>query len=96
MHCNLAMRILMHNANSYLHWSEKILQIVGTKHNRFTYNKKPILLWSSIGQVGHWTDGRIRNDMVNFVRSAMLKDVRSASSTTPRNLDVPTRNAPDC
>ncbi|MDG1904401.1 MAG: hypothetical protein P8I38_02120 [Arenicella sp.] len=47
------------------------------------------------GQVGHWTDGRIRNDMVNFVRSAMLKDVRSASSTTPRNLDVPTRNAPD-
>jgi len=51
MHCNLAMRILMHNANSYLHWSEKILQIVGTKHNRFTYNKKPILLWSSMGRL---------------------------------------------
>ena len=31
------------------------------------------------GQVGHWTDGRIRNDMVNFVRAAMLKDIKTTN-----------------
>lgn len=30
------------------------------------------------GQVGHWTNGRIRNDMVNFVRSSILKDIRDS------------------
>lgn len=30
------------------------------------------------GQIGHWTNGRIRNDMVNFVRSSILKDIRES------------------
>jgi hypothetical protein len=30
------------------------------------------------GQIGHWTNGRIRNDMVNFVRSNILKDIRDS------------------
>lgn len=28
------------------------------------------------GQVGHWTNGRIKNDMVNFIRSSISKDIR--------------------
>ena len=30
------------------------------------------------GQVGHWTNGRIRDDIVNFVRSSILKDIRDS------------------
>ena len=30
------------------------------------------------GQIGHWTNGRIRNDMVNFVRSSINKDIRES------------------
>ena len=30
------------------------------------------------GQIGHWTNGRIRNDMVNFIRSSILKDIRDS------------------
>jgi hypothetical protein len=30
------------------------------------------------GQIGHWTNARIRNDIVNFVRSNILKDIRDS------------------
>ena len=39
---------------------------------------KPNVTFVTYGQVGHWTNGRIRNDMTNFVKSAIDKDIRES------------------
>ncbi len=41
-------------------------------------NEKANTTLITYGQIGHWTNGRIRNDMVNFVRSNILKDIRDS------------------
>lgn len=38
--------------------------------------KKPNVTFVTYGQIGHWTNGRIRRDMANFIRSAIDKDIR--------------------
>jgi len=41
-------------------------------------NEKANTTLITYGQIGHWTNGRIRNDMVNFIRSRILKDIRDS------------------
>ena len=41
-------------------------------------NEKANTTLITYGKIGHWTDGRIRNDMVNFIRWNILKDIRSS------------------
>lgn len=36
----------------------------------------PNVTFVTYGQVGHWTNGRMRRDMVNFLQSAIEKDIR--------------------
>jgi hypothetical protein len=38
--------------------------------------KQPNVTFMTYGQVGHWTDGRIRRDMSNFIKTAIDKDIR--------------------
>lgn len=41
-------------------------------------NEKANTTLITYGQIGHWTNGRMRNDIVNFIRSSILKDIRDS------------------